>query len=105
VGDGSKLFASLGESGVHPHGAYARLAVTDQLTMVIHLALGSADEATMLAGGLEAQAAQVRALVGKLDIKADGQTLVVDAAMTAEHLRMLIGMLGGGGGGGGSGGD
>ena len=101
IGDGSKVLASLSESGIHAHGAYARLAITDQLAVVIHLAVGSADEAKMLAQALDAQATQVRALVGKLDIKADGSALVVDAAMTAEKLRLLVGMLGGGGGGGG----
>jgi len=96
IGDGSKVLTSLGDSGIHPHGAYARLAVTDELAVVIHLALGSADEATMLAQALDGQATQARALVGKLDIKADGQNLVVDAAMSAEKLRMLLGLIGAG---------
>ncbi len=94
AGDGSEMLAAMAASGIHPHGAYARLSITDQLAMVIHLALGSDDEAATMAQALDAQAAGVRAFVGKIDIKSQGKLLVIDAAMTAEHLRQIVAMLG-----------
>jgi hypothetical protein len=91
----SRVFQQAASMGINPKSVDGTLTVSDRFAMKARATFASADEAKKLADDANRMSAMARRFLDKLDIRADGPTVVVDGAITEAQLRTLMTMAGG----------
>lgn len=97
--NGAAPFAKQAESmGIKAKGIYGSLDVTADLAMDFRARMNSAEDAKSTAELIKSQGAQAQMFLTKLDARAEGNDVRVDAAVTGSQLKGLASMMGMGGG-------
>ncbi len=100
--NGAAQFAKQAEAmGVKGKGFYGSVDVTNDLTMDLRGRMNSAEDAKATAELIKSQGAQAQMFLTKLESRAEGNDVRIDAAVTGSQLKGLASMMGMGAGGGG----
>jgi hypothetical protein len=91
----SKLFEPVAGMGVKPKSADGTLTITDKFTTTIRATFNTPDEAKKLADDINKTAGMAKRFVEKLNVRADGPTVIIDGAVTEAQLRTIMSMAGG----------
>jgi hypothetical protein len=102
----SKAFDALSSMGSRPKSVIGSLSLANGLSATGRVRYDSPDQATQLAGMVQAQLGMVKSLVEEVEVAADGPDLTLKLGMTVPQIEAMISMMGSmlGGGGGGFGG-
>ena len=92
----SKLFEPLAGMNIKPKSVDGTLTVSDKFTGTMRATMNSADDAKKLADDVNKMSAMAKRFVEKLDVRADGQVVNLDAAVTDAQLQSIMMMTGGG---------
>jgi hypothetical protein len=86
----SKAFDQAAGMGFRPKAVFGSINVTDGLTADMNVRLESPDKATQFAGVINAQSAQVKPMVDKLEVSSDAADVKISLGLSAAKLDQLI---------------
>ena len=97
VNGNAPFMAKAAQSGMKFKAVFGSVNVTDGLTLDLRMRMATPEEATQFVNMAKAQVEnpQVKQMLDKLDIAADGTDAKISAAMSNQKLQNLIGMVGG----------
>ena len=94
VNGNAKIFESLASLGAKVRSVDGTIVVTDKVTLAGRMTVDSPDAATNLSNMVQPQLGQAKSMFEKLDVSAAGPVIHLDAVMTGEQLKMLLGLFG-----------
>lgn len=95
VNGNSNIMAEVRQAGANPKVLDGTVIVTDVVSVVGRMTFATDAEATQLVNLISPSMAPGRAMLQRLDVRADGPVLRVDAQATEAQLRSLAGLFGG----------
>jgi hypothetical protein len=94
VNGNSPVLAPLVQAGGRPRAVDGTLTVSDRFTVAIRVAYGTAAEADQIVQSVTPLLGTVRALLDRVDVRADTSTVHIQVVATEAQVRTLAGMLG-----------
>lgn len=90
----SPSFEQLGSFGFAPHWLELAVTVTENYVLAARATMADAANATKLVTVINGNSGPVRALVERLEVRAEDAAVKVDATVTADQVKTMLGMVG-----------
>ncbi len=94
VNGNAKIFQSLASMGAKVRSVDGTIVVTDKVTLAGRMTVDSPDAATNLSNMVQPQLGQAKTMFDKLEVSAAGPVVRLDAVMTGDQLKQLLGLFG-----------